>query len=355
MSAITPANNLLTADLDHILQHTQLLWESVRGRRIFVTGGTGFIGRWLLESFAHANRKLKLAASMSVLSRDPDAFMRKAPHLSPQAGIEFVQGDVRSFAARDGERFDFVIHAATEASAKLNEENPLLMVDTIVQGTRAALEFACATGAKRFLLTSSGAVYGQQPSTMTHVTEEYLGGPDCARSTSAYGEGKRLAELLCACYQQQPGLEPLIARCFAFVGPFLPLDAHFAIGNFIRDALAGGPIRVGGDGTPYRSYLYAADLAIWLWTILFRGKPMHPYNVGSADALTIVQLAETVRNSIQESLSVVVAKKITPGAAPTRYVPATSRAQAELGLRETVALTDAIMRTARYASIGVQA
>ncbi|MEP6811290.1 MAG: NAD(P)-dependent oxidoreductase, partial [Chthoniobacterales bacterium] len=324
------ADNLLAADLEHILTHTRPLWESLRGQRIFVTGGTGFFGRWLLESFAHANRMLSLDARMVVLSRDPEAFARKAPHLARDSAFGFVRGDVRNFTAADvsDKSFGFMVHAATEASAKLNAEDPQQMRETIVDGTRAALEFAVAKGVRRFLLTSSGAVYGPPPSTMTHVPEDFFPSRECGESETVYGEGKREAEALCAHFHQEHGIEPLIARCFAFVGPFLPLDAHFAIGNFIRDALAGGPIQVGGDGTPLRSYLYASDLMIWLWTILFRGAALRPYNVGSAHDLSIAQLAGMVSEVLGGE--VVIAREPDPERAPMRYVPSNMRAISEL-------------------------
>ena len=337
-------NNPLAADLDYIVACGADLWEDLRGARLFVTGGTGFFGCWLLESLVWANDRLGLNAAALILSRRPAQFAAKRPHLAAHPALEFAEGDVRSFPFPTGS-FSHVIHAATDASAALNQTNPLLMLDTITEGTRRALHFARECGASKFLLTSSGAVYGRQPAALTHVSEEYTGGPDLSQSGSAYGEGKRLAELYGAVFQEKHGLAVKIARCFAFVGPFLPLDTHFAIGNFIRDGLRGGPVVVGGDGTPVRSYLYGADLAIWLWTILLRGTPGRAYNVGAEEAVTIAELAHTVAAQFPEPMPVHIARGAIAGQPAERYVPSTKRAREELGLSAGIGLAEAVRRT----------
>ena len=344
--------NPLAADLDHILSHTAGLWEDLRGKRLFLTGGTGFLGCWLLQSLLWADAALGLGVEAVVLSRSPEAFRAKQPHLAAHPAVRLLEGDTRTFSFPPGE-FTHVIHAATDASAVLNADQPLLMIDTITHGTRQALEFAHQCGCRRFLLVSSGGVYGRQPPDLARLPEDYGGAPDTSSPRAAYGEGKRLAELYGAIYGEKYGLQTVTARGFAFAGPYLPLDKHFAVGNFIRDGLRGGPIEVGGDGTPIRSYLYGADLAIWLWTILLRGTAGRAYNVGSEDALTIAALAHTVAGQFSPRPPVQIARQAPENQTPERYVPSTQRARQELGLEAWIGLEESIRRTIRAAGSSI--
>jgi nucleoside-diphosphate-sugar epimerase len=339
--------NPLSADLHHILNHTRDLWETLRGARLFITGGTGFVGCWLLESFLFANRQLDLKASASVLTRRPDSIQQALPHLILNPAITLHAGDVRNFEFPKGE-YSHIIHAATDASVKLNNENPLLMLDTIIEGTRHTLDFAVHCKVEKFLLVSSGAVYGKQPTGMTHIPEDYMGAPDPLDPNSAYGIGKRTAEQLCALYAKQYGIIPTIARCFAFVGPYLPLDAHFAIGNFIRDRLNGEPLNVQGDGTALRSYLYSADLAIWLWTILLRGSVLQPYNVGSDVAISIANLANVVAGFSKPVSKISIKYPVSSNIPAEQYVPLTKAARDELGLLQWIDLETAINKTNQW-------
>ena len=138
------------------------------------------------------------------------------------------------------------------------------------------------------------------------------------------------------------GLDVKIARCFAFVGPHLNRNIHYAIGNFMQNCLDGKPIVINGDGTPLRSYLYADDLVEWMFAILERGESGGPYNVGSDRAISIRELAETVRDALDSKSEIVVKGTPVPGAKQSVYVPNIERARNELGLEVKVSLEDAV-------------
>lgn len=320
-------------------------WDALRGAQLLVTGGTGFIGKWLLATVLHANAERGLGLKLTVLTRDAAAFRRAQPALAADAALELLEGDVRDFELPLGRTLTHVVHAATDVVA---QQAPSEVFDTCVRGTQNVLLQARRAGAQRLLLLSSGAVYGAAPAGMLRFDEEHRGAPNCVSPASAYGEGKRVSELLCAMAAAETRLQVSLARCFAFVGPHLPLDKHFAIGNFIGAALEGRDIAIQGDGTPLRSYLYAADLALWLWTLLLKGESGRAYNVGGDEALSIRELAERVQQVLGAPGAVCVAKAAAPGAMPSAYLPALDRIANELGLRPAVSLDEAIRRTAAW-------
>ncbi len=329
-------------DLEHC--HAQLgesSWRALTGQRLFVTGGTGFVGKWLLATLMDANERFGLDCHITVLSRDPSAFLRDWPAMVGR--VEWLTGDVRDFLV-DSARFDIIVHAATDVVAHASPEETF---STCLAGTSRVLALARHCGARRLLLVSSGAVYGLLPFGMTHVPETHLGGPDPLVSGSAYGEGKRASEWLAA-QAADDGLEVKVARVFALVGPHLPLDKHFAIGNFLGAAMAGEEIVIHGDGTPHRSYLHAADMAAQLWAVLLRGQSRRAYNVGAEESVSILDLAKRVTAVLGVAVPIRALQSVPSGHVAQHYVPDTRRAIDELGLPPPMTLDEALRRTIRW-------
>jgi nucleoside-diphosphate-sugar epimerase len=328
-----------------VLARTREVWDELDGARVLITGGTGFVGRWLLHSLIHAERRTGSRINAVVLTRSPAAFAEQEPALAEH--VSLLSADVRSIRASDIGNVDAVIHAATSTDAATNAAAPAEVFDVAARGTAVLLDAVAAAGRIPFLLTSSGAVYGAQPESVARFDETNPGAPDPLASGAAYANGKRAAESACALAALGGGPAAVIARLFAFIGPFLPMDTHFAVGNFCRDALAGRPVVVHGDGRTVRSYLYAADLATWLWTLLLRGQPGRAYNVGSEDARSLAEVAELV--GAAAPAGPVPVEVLGAPAAISRYVPDTRRARDELGLAETVPLEDGVARTLLWA------
>lgn len=334
----------LESDLDCVLDNCKIVFQSLFKAKIFLTGGTGFIGSWILETVRHANIRLNSNIRVVILTRNEDFFKKKAPHLADYKYFKFIKGDILDFKNINID-CSHIIHAATDASADLNENNPVKMFNTIVEGTRKILDFAIKKKPQKFLFLSSGAVYGPQPHHLERVSEKWMGGPNIVDPKFAYGEGKRAAEMLCSIYCKQFNLSISIARIFALLGPYLSLNVHFAAGNFIRDAIEKKKIIIKGNGMPKRSYLYPSDLVIWLLHILVYASTNKPYNLGSEEIISIKDLAELISKTLNGNGVKVLGAKDS-GWNLGSYVPDANLIKKEMNLSRTVSLEESILRTA---------
>lgn len=325
-------------DLARILRQASGNFDLLRGKSLFLTGGTGFFGKWLLGALIHANAELGLGLKLTVLSRNPTGFRQKYPELDNSSIVRFMPGHVADFAL-PADHFDYVIHAAADTVIVSSEAEERERSRAIVQGTRHMLELARKNGA-RFLNVSSGAVYGSLAGQPGGAKEDDYAG---ATPLIPYAEAKREAEELCA----DSDVDFVTARAFAFLGPCLPLEAHFAAGNFLRDVLRGGPIQVRGDGTALRSYLYPTDLVAWLLRILLRGERGRAYNVGSAETVSTAQLARLIADAVNPAMEVTI-QSIQPLGPQNIYLPDVTRARTELSLEVTIPLREAIARTLAF-------
>lgn len=312
-----------------MLEHPELPW-----RRVLMTGGTGFVGSAMITSLLKVSKSLVVSA-------------RNLPHEDRQSrGVEYVVHDVvdRFILPAD---FDVIVHAATPASADLNVRNPREMFRIMIQGAENLIEFAARHSKPPIvLLVSSGAVYGDGLKSVELVDESYGGGPSVLDPRSAYAEGKRVSELLVTIANHAGSCRGLIARLFAFGGPDLPRNRHFAIGNFVRDAVCNKRITVRGDGSAVRSYLDERDMAEWLLAILRRGESGFPYHVGSERAISIRDLAYLTAHRYTlmtgNRCEVEILGQSSPLDGVSRYVPSTKKTRQLIGVEETISLEESL-------------
>jgi dTDP-glucose 4,6-dehydratase/UDP-glucose 4-epimerase len=333
----------LGADVDLLLSRCGVDLEIFRGKTIFITGGTGFFGVWMLSALVAV--KMRLGGDMRIvaLSRDPQKFL--ARHSWPDFGlhVEFMIGDIRSFPLGDLKP-NYLIHmATTNADETFAGEDQLKKLETLYQGTKNVLE-QCGPTLEKVLFTSSGVAYGNSKSGVFSESDNTA--PDTGDIGSALALGKMTAEYLVAYYAKKFGYTYSVARCFAFSGQYLPLDIHYAFGNFIMDVLEGREVRVRGDGLERRSYLYVGDAVAWLLRLL--AEPANDmYNVGSELTISIADLALKVAGRSKRNAGVVVLSENqdTGNFRRMSYIPSTRKiTQAYPSLREWTSLDHAIDR-----------
>lgn len=338
-------NNIVRQDCENALTGKTDLLKALRNENVLVTGGTGFFGTWLAEMVACLNDVHNFGCRLVLMARRPQLLNEKAPHLARRTDIIVIAQDTRTLMELPPE-ISFVIHAAASPDSRLHASDPLQTIDTIVNGTNSVLAAATRLPAlKKILLVSSGLIYGAQPWEMTGIPESFVGSVDCSAAISAYTEAKRMTETIAAAYRSQHRLPITTVRPFAFIGPYQLMDRPWAINNFIRDGLRGGPIRILGDGTSVRSYMYPSDMAFWLLRILTGGISGRSYNLGNPAGITLKELAEKITSCFPRKIDIECRCLTNELARRSRLVPDISLASGTLGLTISIDLDAAIRRT----------
>ena len=337
----------LTEDFEtiYLASHTDL--NCLVNSNIVITGASGFIGKWLTFSWLYARQKLDGKGKILLNSRNLTGLSKLCKSFEAGREITYLESDIRTIAIPKTFNPDFLVHAATPASAQLNKDDPSEMLSTIIDGQKQVLQQGMKSGVQNILFLSSGAVYGTQPPDMRLIKETYVGGPSLSSVASAYHEGKRVAELLGNISAEHGSLRFTTGRLFAFLAPYLPLNTHFAAGNFMSNALENRNIEINSDGQSVRSYQYGTDLCVFLWALLNRGQSGEAYNVGSDEPILISDLAMQIKEIVNPNIDVSFRKSDVKQIS-SRYVPDISKITQNLKVQNRYGAADAIARTSAW-------
>jgi len=330
-------------DVRELIVRSGIDVENLRGKRVLVTGGTGFFGVWFLSALVSIKSQLDGDLEIFSLSRNPEKFFDNFPYRYLDKQVTFIQGDIKNFVLTTTGITHVAHMATTNASETFAGEPQINKLEMLALGTKNLL-YQCDDALESVLFTSSGVVYGAQ--TVGPICETAPSMIDPTDPGSALGLGKLVAEYLVKHYSKTLDYKFTVARCFSFAGPFLPTDLHYAFGNFIQDALTSQNITVRGDGQDQRSFMYAGDCIAWLLRMLVQPRNQ-VYNVGSERAITILELASKVA-MLTESVGGVEVLGNGYEAGNFRrtcYIPSTARARSDYpGLTEWTSVEETILK-----------
>ncbi len=335
--------DFLLPDLEIAGEEISLCIPALKGKKLLITGATGFFGQWLIYFLIFLNKKYALKLEIFCISRNPDLFLIKHPFIKSQNCIRWANVNLRQEFDLEFSP-DFVFHMAADVPVG-KASQPSESFDAITMGMKNILNFLAKKKKKaKLILTSSGAVYGKQPAEISQIEENFSGATAPLPPSDYYAEAKRVCELMCSKHSKENvDFEFVIARCFAFSGPFIAQDKNYAIGNFVADITNKRDIVVLGNGQTKRSYMYGADLVLWLLRLVIEGKSGEVYNVGSNMAISIGELAKKIAGFGSE-VKVDTRKPIMPEDILEQYVPSIEKAKTLHGLSLKFSLEYGIKR-----------
>jgi dTDP-glucose 4,6-dehydratase len=342
-SALPETNPIVLEDLKGMLAQ-RIDWDFFRHKTITVTGAGGFIGLNIVKSLLAAHLIFDIEMRVIGVVRSTDKALLVLRDWQSLEAFDFFEQDLSHELAPEFPPSDIIVHAASPATPRAFTTDPLGVIAPNVYGTQNLLDHLRSRTDPRFLYVSSGEVYGDVSDLDAEIREDYVGNLAFLDERSVYAQAKRTGETLCSAWSRQHGLHTSVVRLFHTYGPGIPLGDGRVFSDFVRDGLAGGPIRVFGDGSARRSFCYISDAVSGIIQVLIRGDDRTAYNVGNPYAeLSVLELAEIVAASSALDLTDVV-QDCRP--ATDRYSPSRlARARPDIGRIESLGWSPVVLPT----------
>jgi UDP-glucuronate decarboxylase len=299
-------SNIIIEDMNFILQ-SKLPWQRFKGKSILVSGGNGFLASYIIYVLLYLNEKRDYKIKIFALVRNEKSAVEKYCFMLQRKEIQLIVQDVCE-PIKIEERFDFVFHAASQASPKYYKIDPVGTLKANVLGTYNLLELAKKSQSEGFIYFSSGDVYGEVSCEKIPTRETDYGILDPLVLRSCYGESKRMGENMCVAWFRQYHVPAIVVRFSHTYGPSMRLDDGRVFADFVKNVVRYQDIEMKSDGLATRSFCYVADAILGVFTALFFGDAGEAYNIGTKQETSIKDLANLLIQLFPERKLAVICK-----------------------------------------------